>query len=77
MQTYSKQDIQKLGLSDPIVRAHLDACRLTQGISWEQMLHSLVVCLVEAKDAAIAQSIDYAKRIPPGGLLTDRLPPPD
>lgn len=68
MQSYDKQDIQKLGLSDPIVRAHLDAQRLTQGISWEQMLHSLVVCLVEAKDAAIAQSIDYAKRVPPRGF---------
>lgn len=62
---HTKEDIQRLGLHDPIVRALLDAQRLRPGISWEQMLTSMVVHLAEAKAVAEKLATDYASRLPP------------
>ena len=69
MQMYTRDHIEKLGLSDPIVRAHLDAQRYVRGITWEQMMLSLVVSLVEAKDAMTATAIDLQRRMPPAPYL--------
>lgn len=69
MRMYTKDHIEKLGLSDPIVRAHLDAQRYTPGITWEQMMLSLVVSLVEAKDAMTALAVDLKSRMPPEPYL--------
>jgi len=68
MRVFTKKDIKKLGLRNPIVRAHLDAQRYTRGITFEQMLISLVVHLVEANDAMAARAIDFASRLPPKTL---------
>lgn len=61
----TKEDIIKLARNDPIVCAHLDAQRYGHDITWDEMMCAMVVSLVEAKNAAIAQAIDYAKRMPP------------
>lgn len=58
----TKADVEKLALTDPIVRAHVDAQRYGRGISWDEMMCALVVSLVEAKDAATALTLDYANR---------------
>jgi len=68
----TKTDVQKLALTDPIVRMHLDAQRYCRGLAWDEMMCSLVVSLVEAKNAAIALATDYARRMPPQQMT---LPP--
>lgn len=57
MRIYSKEQIKKLGMTDPVVRAHIDVQCYTHGVSWEQMLHSLVFSLVEQKNANLALAI--------------------
>lgn len=65
MQTYTKDDIERAGRIDPIVRALLDAQRHVPGISWEQMLTAMVVHLVEAKAASEAQLVKQIGLTPP------------
>lgn len=66
---HTKEDIQRLGLREPIVRALLDAQRFQPGITWEQMLSSMVVHLAEAKAVAEKLAIDYASRLPPETII--------
>lgn len=54
MRAYSKKDVLLLGMKDQTVRSHVDAFTYSQGITWGEMLHSLVVCLVEDKAALSA-----------------------
>lgn len=59
-----KRDIEKLTLTDPIVRAHFDAWRCGRGITWDDMMCALVVSLVESKNAAKALALDCMNRTP-------------
>lgn len=65
----TKADVEKLALTDPIVRAHVDAQRYGRGISWDEMMCALVVSLVEAKGAEIALALDHANRSLPRYIL--------
>ena len=58
MKRYTKENILELALHDPTVRIHIDAQRQNKGISWETMLHSLVVSLVEEKMAIVKLLIE-------------------
>lgn len=64
-----KTDIEKLALTDPIVRAHLYMQRSGLVSSWDEMMCALVVSLVEAKNAAHETAVYYAERMPATPLL--------
>lgn len=71
----TKADIEKLALTDPIVRAHLYRQLYSQGLSWDEMMCALVVSLVEAKNAFQATALDYASRMPARPMILQRYLP--
>ena len=60
MHLYSKEDILKLGISNPMIEAHIKAYRTTPGITWEAMLQSLVIELHKQLSISHAQNADLS-----------------
>lgn len=59
---YDKQAIINLALNNAIVQAHVSAHKYSKGVTWENMLHSLVVCLAENNNALQVQLIDAVSK---------------
>lgn len=71
MQTYTMENLEDLGLHDPIVRVHLDMCRYN-GMPREEMLISLAVHLAESGKKAMELATKYASLIPPQPMSMPR-----
>lgn len=60
----SRYDVEMLALKDFLVRTYVDAQKFTPGLKWDEMMCSLVVALVDAKNALQAQLLDCVNRSP-------------
>lgn len=60
----SKEQIERLARTNPIVRACLDAHRFTHGISYLQALSAMVIYMSEQNSALHAQLVDAISKMP-------------